>query len=437
MTASQLDPGELDPNFGPLKDGILVLKYADFMITNGQLVSEAPNGKIYIAGSSWSQDTVLAEHFSLTRVLSDGTLDHGFGLAGTKHVRLPRPGSDGLGTTPFQIVYLGSGAEGKILVTVGRHVAGDGASTQASYLVRLTDKGELDDSFGNDGILLINPSSEIDSDQSLSSEVMQFGNTSSSRSVHVADGKIYVISAAFEPATGLIARVMCFDNDGKPELSFNGTGYVSLSEVLNVRSSFNDIVVQDGKITVCGWAGSGALLARINTDGGFDKTFAEAGYKVLEGPSFQFTSLAVLPDGRTVAAGFGFSDRRGLLAAYTSGGQIDRTFNQGAHVEEKFDSSDTVMFLGMGFKDGKIIASGRYIDGARTLNFVTARYLANGRRDTTFGKGKGWIIPDIRGYRPLAHGMSMQSDGKILAVGNDHDGFYGRAVIVTRLLNGA
>lgn len=435
MTASQLSPGELDPSFG--KDGILVLKYPDFTTTNGQVISEAPNGKIYIGGSSWSPETILAEHFSLTCTLSNGTPDHDFGLDGTIHVRLPRPGSEGLGTTPFQIFYLDSGAEGKILVAVGRHVAGDGASTQASYLVRLTDKGELDKSFGIDGILLINPSIEIDSDQSSSSEVMQSGSTSSSRSVHVADGKIYVISAAFEPPIGLIARVMRFDYDGKPDLSFNGTGYASLSEVLNVRSSFNDIVVQDGKITVCGWAGSGALLARLNIDGSFDKSFAGAGYKLLEGPSFQFTALAVLPDGRTVATGYGFSDRRGLLAAYTSGGQIDRTFNQGAHVEEKFDSSDAVMFLGMGFNDGKIITSGRHIDGARTVNFVTARYLANGRRDTTFGKGKGWVIPDLSGYRPLAHGMSLQSDGKILVVGNDYDGFYGKAVIVTRLLNGA
>ena len=438
MTESQLSPGELDPSFGPsTTPGYVVLKYADFMTTNGQIVSEAPNGKIYIGGSSWSPDTVLGEHFSLTRVLSDGTPDHVFGKAGTAHVRLPRPGSDGLGTSPFQIFYLGSGAEDKILVAVGRSAVGEGASTLASYLVRLTDKGELDKSFGSDGILLLDPSFETNSDQSLSSDVMQSGNTSSSRSVQVADGKIYVISSAFEPAIGLIARVMCFDYDGRPELSFNnGKGYVSLSEVLHVRSSFNDIVIHDGKITVCGWAGSGALLARLNIDGSFDKSFADTGCRLLEGPSFVFKALAVLPDGRTVATGYGFPDRHGLLAAYTPEGQIDRTFNQGAAVYENFDNSAAVLFLGMGFKDGKIIASGRYIRSAQSFDFVAARYLSNGKRDTTFGNGKGWVTPELSGYRPLAHGMGMQSDGKILVVGNDYDGFYGKAVIVTRLLNG-
>ncbi|VVO84444.1 hypothetical protein PS838_01980 [Pseudomonas fluorescens] len=427
--------GELDPSFGPLRDGKLVLIYPDFESTNGQLVSEAPDGKIYIGGSSSSPDTEVAEHFTLTRVLSNGTLDHDFGLAGTKHVRLPLPGTAGLGTTPHQLFYIRDKEEDKILISVGSHTLGVGSATETNYLVRLTLNGELDKSFGNDGILILNPPLEINFDQPLTSDVMQSGNTSSSRSVHTQDGKIYVISSAVEPGiAGRIARVMRYDYDGEPDLTFNKTGYTSLSEVFKARSSFNDIVVQDGKITVCGWAGSGALLARLNFDGSFDKSFAGDGYKLLEGQDFQFTALAVLPDGRTVATGFGFSNRHGLLAAYTPGGQIDRTFNQGAPVYENFDNSASVMFMGIGSNDGKIIVSGRYIVG-QTPQVVTARYLVDGQRDTTFGKGKGWVIPDLSGYIPRAWGMSLQADGKILVISSHHPGYFGRAVIVTRLLN--
>ncbi|CAI8703667.1 hypothetical protein [Pseudomonas sp. IT-P4] len=429
-------PGALDPSFGPLQDGQLLLTYSDYMTTTGRLVSEAANGKIYIGGSSWAPEDALPEHLSLTRVLSDGTLDAEFGIAGTAHIRIKVPDIESLGTTPIQLFYITHEGENKILISVGSYTMGVGTPTVAQALIRLNDKGELDKKFGTDGILLIHSPFKVEHDQQTEADILQFGSAASGRAVHASDGKIYIISTRIDPDLQLVAGVvMCFDYDGIVDLSFNNTGYASLSEVYGVRSSFNDIVVQNGKITVCGWAGSAAVLARLNIDGSFDRTFSEVGYKLLEGPSFQFTSLTVLSDERTISTGFGFPDRKGLIAVYTSTGLIDRSFHQGAPIYENFDDFASVMFFGIGDKDGKIIASGRYIKD-QTLNFVTARYLANGRRDTTFGNGKGWVVHKP-GIRALAQGMSLQSDGKILVIGNDYYGFYGKTVIVTRLLNGA
>ncbi|WP_338582674.1 delta-60 repeat domain-containing protein [Pseudomonas sp. MAG733B] len=434
-TSPPISPGEFDPSFGPLHDGKLLLVYSDYVVNNGQLISEAPDGKIYVGGTSWARGSTLPEHFSLTRVLSDGTLDSEFGIAGTAHLKLTAPDVS-LGRTPIQLFYITHDGEEKILLSMGQHSMGEGASTITEALIRLTDKGELDKSFGTDGLLLITPPFKVESTQQPASDIMYDGSIASGRTVHASDGRIYIISAAIDPDLGLgVGVVMCFDYNGVADLTFNNTGYASLAEVLGVRSSLNDIVVQDGKITVCGWATSGALLARLNLDGSFDKTFSGVGYKLLAGTSFQFTSLAVLPDGRTVATGFGFPERKGLVAAYTPTGLIDRSFNQGAPIYENFDDAVAVLFLGMGYKDDKIVVSGRYIVG-QTPYFVTARYLVNGRRDTNFGNGKGWVVHEL-GSRALAHGMTLQSDGKILVIGNDHDGFYGHTVIVTRLQNGA
>jgi uncharacterized delta-60 repeat protein len=434
-TRPKQTPGDFDPSFGPRQNGQLRLEYSDYMTTTGRLVSEAPNGKIYIGGTSWASEDPLPAHLSLTRVLSDGTLDAEFGIAGTAHIKLKVPGIESFGTTPIQMFYITHEGEDKLLLSVGSYTMGVGAPTVAEALIRLNDKGELDRNFGTDGILPIPRLFNGETTQHSASDALHVGSTASSRAVHVSDGKIYVISTGTDPELGFAGVVRCFDYDGVADQSFNGTGNASLSEVLRVRSSFNDIVVHNEKITVCGWAGNAAVLARLNIDGSFDKSFAEVGYKLLEGSSFQFTSLALLADGRTIATGFGSTPRKGLVAAYTPSGLIDRSFHQGAPIYEDFDKSDSVMFFGAGSEDEKIIVSGRYIIG-QTPHFVTARYLGNGRRDTTFGDGKGWVVHDL-GNPALAHGMSLQSDGKILVVGNDYDGFYSKTVIVTRLLNGA
>jgi uncharacterized delta-60 repeat protein len=435
-TRSMHTPGDFDPSFGPLHDGQLLLTFSDYMTTSGRLVSEAPNGKIYIGGTSWAPEDPLPAHFSLTRVLSDGTLDAEFGIAGTAHIKLKVPGIESLGTTPIQMFYITHEGEDKLLLSVGSYTMGVGAPTVAQALIRLHGNGELDKNFATDGILLIPRPFNVEASQHSASDVLHVGSSASSRAVHASEGKIYIISTGTDAEIGFVGVVMCFDYDGVADHSFNNSGYASLSEVIRVRSSLNDIVVHNGKITVCGWAGNSAVLARLNIDGSFDKTFAEVGYKLLEGPSFQFTSLAVLADGRTIATGFGFTPRRGLVAAYTSSGLIDRSFHQGAPIYEDFDEFDGVMFFGVGSQDEKIIVSGRYFIG-QTPRFATARYLGDGRRDTTFGNGKGWVIHELGFDRALAHGMSLQSDGKILVIGNDYGGVYSKTVIVNRLLNGA
>ncbi|MHC8357795.1 hypothetical protein ACYZTL_21855 [Pseudomonas sp. LB3P81] len=428
-TSPQLAPGELDSGFA--NAGILILNYPGFSVVNGQCVAEGHQGKIYILGGSWDQNSHVAEHISITCVLPDGTFDFGFGTHGTAHIKLP---NEDLSTSPIQIFFVTGQGEDLILVSVGYNPLGQGAVTEAQLLIRLTGDGALDKRFGVDGFMVLKLPFDADTRQPVAANAVKFATSANSR-VCLIGGMIYLISSGIDPALGFVVGVVSrFSIDGTVDPTFGNKGHATLAGVLGVRHSFNGIVVQNGTITVCGWAGTGALIARFNIDGSVDASFAGSGYKQLFGPSFQFQSVVVLPDGRTVAAGFGFPQRRGLLAVYTPTGQIDRKFNNGAHIEESFNPPQQVIFLSVKVDDNKIFASGRYFVGS-TPKFVTAKYLDDGQRDPAFGNGQGYAITDVPGHTALANGMSLQADKKILLVGNDLGSVYSKAAIVTRLLN--
>lgn len=429
-TSPTLAPGELDPAFA--NAGRLVLSFPDFPITHGQCVTEGPDGKIYMLGGSWERNTQTAEHVSVTRLLPDGTLDFSFGTFGTAHVKLP---DENLSTSPIQLFFVSVLGEDLTLVSVGYNPGGAGAVTEAQVLIRLTDNGALDKRFGVGGFMVLKSPFNADAQPPISAGFVQFATSPNNRVCLMGD-MIYLISTGIDPTLGfVVGAVSRFNMDGTVDPTFGKNGHATLSGVLGVRNSFNGIAVENGTITVCGWAGGAALIARFLLDGSVDPVFAGTGYILLVGPSFQFLSVAVLPDGRTMAAGFGFAQRRGLLAVYTSSGLIDRTFNNGSHLEEGLNPPQQVMFSSVEADDDKIIASGRYFVGS-TPKFVTAKYLSDAQRDTTFGRGLGYVITDIPGHTALANGMGLQADKKILLVGNDLGSVYSKAAIVVRLLNG-
>ncbi|CAI8965544.1 Delta-60 repeat protein [Pseudomonas sp. IT-P12] len=425
----RLAAGDLDSSFA--NAGILVLTYPGFSVVNGQSIAEGPQGKIYVLGGSWHQNSQAAEHISITRLLPDGTFDFGFGTHGTAHIKLP---NEDLSTSPIQLFFVRDQEEDLMLVSVGYNPVGQGTITQAEVLIRLTGNGVLDKRFGVEGFMVLESPFDADVRQPVPADTEKFA-TPSSNKVCLIDGMIYLITSGLDPALGYIVGVVSrFNFDGNVDPTFGKNGHATLSGVLGTRNSFNGIAVNNGTITVCGWAGGGALIARFNLDGGVDPSFAGIGYILLAGPSFQFQAVAILPDGRTVATGFGYPQRRGLLAVYAANGLIDRTFNNGAHIEEGFDPPQQVMFLNVEATDDKILVSGRYFAGL-TPKFVTAKYLNDGERDTSYGSGQGYAITEIPGYTALANGMSLQADKKILLVANDLGSVFSKAAIVARLLN--
>ena len=71
--------------------------------------------------------------------------------------------------------------------------------------------------------------------------------------------------------------------------------------------------------------------------------------------------------------------------------------------------------------DGKILVAGGNVN-AGGEDFCLARFDTNGRLDTTFGGGSGWVITDFASQHwDEAHSIIVQKDGKILVGGSGGD----------------
>ncbi len=135
-------------------------------------------------------------------------------------------------------------------------------------------------------------------------------------------------------------------------------------------------------------------------------------------------AVEVQPDGKIVAAGY---TQKGdhfhfALVRYKSNGSLDAGFGDGGTVVTKFGHHAHIH--GMTLQpDGKIVAVGH----THTLSnddFIMARYNADGSLDTSFN-ADGKASLDFAGGFDYAFGAAVQPDGKVLVAGSASvDGSY-------------
>jgi uncharacterized delta-60 repeat protein len=209
-----------------------------------------------------------------------------------------------------------------------------------------------------------------------------------------------------------------------------GMGGRVTTDFFGHNDSAQSAVIQlDGKIVVVGAItnsnGSGSLaLIRYNTDGSLDPTFG-AGGEALYPADISPTCAALQPNGDIVVAG-GSGFRFGLQR-YHADGSLDVYFG----------SAGTVRTIILGFTDvisdvsiqpdGKIIAVGVALNKfafPQRSDFALARYNSDGSLDPTFGAG-GKVTTDFAGLPDMANAVAVQGDGKIVVVGaSDVNAFF-------------
>ena len=206
---------------------------------------------------------------------------------------------------------------------------------------------------------------------------------------------------------------------GDLDTTFDGDGKVTTNFTAGDDVASGVAIQSDGKIVTAGSAGNTPdfALARYNADGSLDTTFDGDG-KVetdFSGNDVAF-AVAIQSDGKIVAVG-----RDGIIASdfaiarYNADGSLDTTFDGDGKVTTDITASDVAFAVAIQ-SDGKIVAVG--VDGILIdSDFAIARYNADGSLDTTFD-GDGKVITDITGS-DIAQGVAIQSDGKIVAVGQD------------------
>lgn len=254
------------------------------------------------------------------------------------------------------------------------------------------------------------------------------------------DGKVVVAGYSYDSGSGALALAR-YDANGALDSSFGAGGRVvtdvnpkQLDSARAVAVDYSGTSATNphyGKIYVAGttYRGSSGVSApvdaafvvvRYHANGTLDTSFGDnkAKGKVI----INFTSgdevaygLAVQADGKVAVAGVGVGKYH--LARLTPAGSLDTTFgNKGlvsTSVGIAVNGAQGDMILQ---SDGKIVVVGNGSDLSTGANVsVLARYLSNGTLDSTFGSAG---LATVHGV--LLRSAAVQSGNKVVAVGSTY-----------------
>lgn len=369
LILARLSPdGRLDQDFG--LGGVAAREFVRY----GEIrdVAQQADGKLIAVGTNSGPNHDLV----VVRMDRGGRLDTSFGSQGK--VVIDAGGQEEAANAVRSL------RDGKILV------AG------SPWLMRLTQEGVIDRTFGSDGF------------------ASPLGDGQVNAMALQPDGKIVV---AGDYASPFVAR---YTPDGRPDPTFGSGGIVRLPGVFaDIRAV---IVQRDGRIAVGGDKLGEPYLARLNYDGSLDTTFGEDGYLATrEFPiqSGEFSSLEEDADGRILAAVNDFSSDSFSVVRLETNGTLDRTFGTlGVATPELRGGKGYASALKLQ-GDGKIVVVGtRGSEGPfqPPRDFVVARLTHEGNLDPTFGD-MGLVITDVGDIEDRADALLLEDDGRIVVGG--------------------
>lgn len=408
--------GSLDGSFGT--DGKQITDFQFQMPDRGgfityhnssaSAVTLQPDGKILVAGYAYNG---YNSGFAVARYNTNGSLDNTFSDDG-KQTTFPNSSSAFVNCILVQ-------DDGKIILCG----VNDRYSPSASLMfVRYDMNGDMDNSFGSQGISIISPGNPIN--------IFEFYPMA----VFV-DGKIYASGYITQGDNGDLF-VVSLNSDGTEDDSFGNSGRVIL-DLDNTNDLAGSIGIQPttNKLLIAATAvhnnqpayQSKYVVIRINKDGTPDQDFGKSSL-VFDDKSLSetfYASTIVLSDGKLISGGYAWNgtDRDFLLTKFLNDGTIDSSFNLTGQVFTDFGDADQILQL-KELPGGKLMAYGK--SGAL---FAMARYHADGTRDNTFN-GTGLFVLDTG--LPFST-ISIHPDGKIVLAGSTFDGLNVGEVAVVRL----
>ena len=155
--------------------------------------------------------------------------------------------------------------------------------------------------------------------------------------------------------------------------------------------------------------------------GDLDLTFGDHGVVVtdLTGGKDFGNSMLIQPDGRIVVAGtvdFQGPDSDFGLARYLGDGALDASFGVAGLVTTDLSGSVDDLYGLTIQADGKLVAVGDSYQSGTGLDHAVVRYLPDGSLDASFGSG-GVALTDFGTAFDSARRVAIQADGKIVVLG--------------------
>ena len=182
--------------------------------------------------------------------------------------------------------------------------------------------------------------------------------------------------------------------------------------------AFGGLLQSDGKIVAIAFSFSIMALVRYNTDGSLDRGFGVNGTVITKLTAEELErpyGVLLQPDGKIIAVGEALTNGSGgiILGRYNIDGSLDASFGFGGVARTDIPGFGG-QFHGVALQQGRIFVAGRI--GTFNGDFAIVCFSSNGFIDPSFGFG-GISSTDFFGLDDAAQAISIQSDGKIVAVG--------------------
>jgi uncharacterized delta-60 repeat protein len=305
--------GTLDTTFGG-GDGIVTTPVGAGIASDQALhLTVQSSGKIVVVGSTQPATVppgLPAQDIALVRYNADGSLDTTFGAGGI----VITPAAPAAGPDAARAVL--SQPDGGVLVAGSVFSSGTGDDFA---LLRYTSSGALDTTFGGgDGIVTTAVTPFADSARSI---------------LQQPDGRIVIAGSANPgaPNPGVFALAR-YNADGSPDTTFGANGVVTTQIGASSSSGASVARQVDGKLLVAGTTNGvpgDFAIVRYNVNGTLDTTFGTNGIVVTTGAPDTAWTIGVQADGKIVVSGNGLTSPTlfdFVVARYNPDGSLDGTF---------------------------------------------------------------------------------------------------------------
>jgi uncharacterized delta-60 repeat protein len=379
-------------------------------------VAVQSNGQIVAAGQAGLGGGNV-ETFAVVRYNPDLTLDTSFGNAGIQTTDITQG-------EPCKAEAIALQSAGKIVLAGTDNTNSASTGYDNFAVARYTTSGQLDTSFGGGkGFVTINVSGKL--------KGKAHPNSDANAVAIDGSGRIIVGGWAYNGSHNDFALAR-YTSAGVLDTTFNSNGPIPGTIQLDLgNSSIKGIAVDSlGRYIVAGSSGTQLALARFTSAGVLDTTFGVNGTVIVSlgsnsiGPgaiTLDGSGKIIVVGGGNVTAPTGVSAEI-LVARFNSDGTLDTTFASGAGYE--FTDASRILYgvdntsYGSGVvidSTGHIAVGGFVYDANVNGNYLVARYNSDGSLDTTFNRtGIVSSIPngDQAAY---ANGIAIAAGNYVLA----------------------
>lgn len=373
-----------------------------------------PDGKILTGGNSWVANS---GDFLVARWQSNGELDSTFGSNGSTKLDITE-GEARLTDDGDRLEAMALQPDGRILLA-GRSGVRCRQNDCWITIVRLMPDGQLDSTFGSNGIALIDTNGEI------------VGGGGVAKDIHVAaDGRILVL---------LEDGLLLLSTNGSLDSSLGTDGVSKLPDVPNRYLKATAFSVDTRRnVWVTGESCASSvidvdrqcelLVVRFQPDGQVDSQFGTKGIFSADVGDYHDRGKAIAHtrEAHTVVGGeacnlseIGVLSCSSLVMKLLPGGELDRSFGQSGilvipDTPDRYNSPSYVSDILLLNNEKPAIA---VVDGG-TSKLV--RLTREGQLDATFGSGGVASLPTEEmpdGFPFMPRSIALQSDGKLVVTG--------------------